>query len=197
MALSDPFLSLRAPQIARSALWSAGLVILWLAAQMAIDHCWLYLLGIGSVTTMAAFGFAWLWLLLMLTWRGRIAFIALTLLMFALILPSERMRIAAVESRAASVLRSSAQRLEEEVPDRYPASGNSAIFGSDLPQRFYRFEYVPQYSGDHGKTNGFLLKARPLRYDCGCTASFATSTNGKVHMTKEDREATLNDPTLD
>ena len=197
MAVPGNFLSLRTPRIVRSALWSAGLITLWLVAQIVIDRCWLYVHGAGSVSKMAALAFVWLWVLLVLTWRGRIGFITLTLLLAAVTWPGERIRVAAAESRAASVLRSSAQRLEEAASDRYPASANAAVFGDDLPGRFYRFEYVQQHSSENGTINGFLLKARPVRYDCGCTTSFLAASGGKIHTTRENREATLKDPALD
>lgn len=197
MTTSSDFRPSLAQRAARSSLWSAGFVVLWIAALVATDRCWFYVNGIESISVLAVAGFAWLFLLLVMTWRGRVGLIVLTLLIVAVILPTEINHIAAAESQAASVLRRAAQKLEQDAPtSSYPARvGFDVSFGAT--RRFYRFEYTPQYSTKDGIIDGFLLKARPQRYDCGCTLSLTLATNGKVYMTQENREATAKDPILE
>ena len=147
----------------------------------------------------AVFWFTWLWVFLFMMWRGRAILAVFTLVILAVIMPpSHRIRIAAAESTAASTLRRAAQKLGEATPANViPASADFEALGYPQTLRFYRFEYLPQHSSGDAKISGFLLKARPVRYECGCTASFTVASDGKIHMTQEDREATLNDPTLD
>jgi hypothetical protein len=179
-------------------LWSTVLVLLWIVANIAANRCWFYVNGVEYVSTMAVIGFLWLSLFGIMRWRGRTALVILTLVIVAVFPPSHRVRIAAAQSTAAGALRRAAQKLDQAAPANiYPASADLETFAVPLTRHFYRVEYVPQYSPGEGKIDGYLLKARPLRYDCGCTSSFIVTSNGKIHVTQEDREATLNDPTLD
>jgi Tfp pilus assembly protein PilE len=127
-------------------------------------------------------------------------FVVVTLLVVAMSPVYERNTRSAATSLAASTLRHTAGELEG-----YRANAQAETYPSDLAlaagppwaRRFYRFEYVPLRSGAGGAIDGFLLKARPQRYDCGCTMSLTLATNGKIYMTQENREATANDPTLE
>lgn len=189
-----PSLSRRAM---KAALWSAAIVIAWIAFHLIEDRCWVYFRGTSSVVAAASLLFASLFVFFLLKWKARVVFAILMLFLLAL-LPLENNRVAAAKSRAASLLRATAMRLEEyrdNAPNHvYPST--LAVQTDSHNDRYYRYSYVPLHSHADSGIDGFLLTARPRRYGCGCVTNFMVGNDGKFHTTKEDREASLNDPVL-
>jgi hypothetical protein len=170
---------------------------MWALAHLLTDDCWLFRNGTRFVVVFGGITFAWLFFLFALRWGGRILLLLASLVMAILIPSSERNIVAAAESGAAAILRSSTLKLEE-----YRASGGQypsvlALDKGDLPVRYYRFEYVPVRSPGTGSIDNYLMRARPLRYGCAPMPSFAVSRQGQFHITRENRDATLNDPILE
>jgi hypothetical protein len=182
------------------ALSSAGLVSAWILLRAVNDGCWLYVNGPQYVVIIAIGIFAWLLLFLILNGWRRVVFIVMTMVICGLSPIDERNTISAASSMAARTLRSTAHTLERyrstSQDETYPARLAIEIIDPSLTGRFYRFEYVPVLSNDGLKTSAFLLKARPLLYDCGCKSSITVDANGNFHITSEDREATANDPLI-
>jgi hypothetical protein len=141
--------------------------------------------------------FAWLLVFFVLTKWRRLALVIVTVLGVGLF-PIDWNTVSAAASGAASTLRRTAGKLEEyrthSREETYPST--AAFDAAPLTQRFYRFEYVPISSGNSSTINAFLLKARPFHYDCGLTYSFIVGPSGKVHFTRENRDATEDDPIL-
>ena len=189
-----PSLSRRAM---KAALWSAAIVIAWIAFHLIEDRCWVYFRGTSSVVAAASLLFASLFVFFLLQWKARIVFAILMLFLLAL-LPLENNRVAAAKSRAASLLRATAMRLEEyrdEAPNHfYPST--LAVQTDSHNDRYYRYSYIPLHSRDNSRIDGFLVVARPSRYSCGLLSSFTVGSDGRIHRTQEDREASLNDPVL-
>jgi hypothetical protein len=85
-------------------------------------------------------------------------------------------------------------------PPGTPPSATSA--GSALPaleggiRLGYRFTYVSGKPDSTGFTASYSLSARPLRYRRGTRRNFYTDQTGVIRFTKEDREATAQDPPL-
>ncbi len=162
------------------------------------DHCWFFLKGTGAIIASASLLFAWFVVFLVLKWRDRIIFAILSLLIFAIAPLEPGSPVAAAQSRAASLLRTTMGRLEEQ----RSAARNGAypptlvIETRGYEERYYRYAYVPIHSHPDSAIDDFLLTARPRRYGCGSFASFAVASDGKFHITKENREANKNDPTL-
>jgi len=182
----------------KAALWSAVIVIGGIVFHAIKERCWVYMRGTGPVIAAASLLFAWLFVLFLLTWRARVVFAGLTLFIFA-IAPLEPVnRVAAAKSRAASLLRTTVARLQEYRDEasnnKYPSTLALETSGHD--DRYYRYSYVPLHSHADSRIDGFLLIARPRRYSCGCFASLTAGSDGKIHMTREDREATIDDPAL-
>ena len=123
--------------------------------------------------------------------------VIVTVLIFGLF-PIDRNMVSAAASGAASTLRRVTDNLEEyrahSPTDTYPA--NTMFDVSSLTQRFYRFEYLPIPSSNGSMISAFLIKARPLRYNCGPTYSFIVGPGGKINFTRENRDATEDDPIL-
>jgi hypothetical protein len=162
------------------------------------DHCWFFVKGAGSIIASASLLFAWFVVFLMLKRRDRIIFAILSLLIFAIAPLEPGSPVAAAKSRAANLLRITMARLEEQrsaaQKSAYPPT--LVIETRGYEERYYRYAYVPIRSHPDSTIDDFLLTARPRRYGCGSFASFTVASDGKFHMTKEDREANKNDPTL-
>ena len=195
--VSAEFLPSLARRLGISALWSSLLVLTWLLFHLVTDHCWFYLNGIHNVSTIVTVLFTWLLVFFVLTKWRRVVLVIFTLLIVGLY-PIDWNTVSAAASGAASTLRRTAGKLEEyrtHSPTKtYPAT--AAFEVATLTQRFYRFEYVPIPSSNSSTINAFLLKARPFRYDCGLAYSFIVGPNGKIHFTRENRDATEDDPIL-
>jgi len=199
--LTDTLSAGPAPSLARrlgiSALWSSLLVLAWLLFHLVTDHCWFYVNGFHFVLTMATMLFTWLLLFFVLTKWRRVVLVLVTVLIVGLS-PIDRNTVSVAASGAAATLRRTAGKLEEyrthSPAETYPST---AVFdAAPLTQRFYRFEYVPIPSSNGSTVKAFLLRARPIRYDCGPTYSFIVGPNGKVHFTRESRDAAEDDPIL-
>ena len=171
-------------------------MIVWIVLHLVKDACWVYVQGTESVIATASLMFACLFVFLALKWKARIVFAGLTLFVLALVPLEPGNPVAAAESRAASILRATVTRLEEyreQSPNGvYPST--LAIETRGYENRYYRYSYVPLHSHADSKIDGFLLTARPRRYRCGRFESFTVGSDGKFHVTQEDREANLNDP---
>jgi hypothetical protein len=180
-----------------SALCSLGLVIAWGSANVLSDHCWLFIKGIRYVVFVGSVSFVWLFFLFALQWSSRILLLIASVLL-AILMPSiELNTLGAAESGAAVILRNSNIKLEESrrSSGHYPVA--FAFDREALPDRFYQFEYIPVASPKSGLIESYLLRARPIRYGCGAMPSFTVSRQGEFHLTRENREATLDDPTLE
>jgi hypothetical protein len=59
----------------------------------------------------------------------------------------------------------------------------------------YTFTYVPGLKDAHGKIQTYTISARPS-LECHGSPSYFTDQTGVIHMTNEDRPATVNDPPL-
>ncbi len=172
----------------------------WSLFHIATDRCWFYVNGIHYVSTSAMGLFAWLLVFFVLTRWRRIVLVVVTMMIVGFFPIIDRNPISAAASGAASTLRGTAEKLEEyrthSPGETYPPSAAFDVVAPALTQRFYRLEYVPISSGNSSTINAFLLKARPFRYDCGLTDSFIVGPNGKIHFTRENRDATEGDPIL-
>jgi hypothetical protein len=199
--VSDEPLRAPAQRLGISALWSAGLISAWLLFHIATDRCWFYVNGVHYVSTLATGLFAWLLVFFALTKWRRVVVAIVTLMVLAVFPVIHRNTISAASSCAASTLRHTADKLEtyrtNSLTETYPPNMAFEIVAPSLTKRFYRFEYVPLHSSDCRTISAFLLKARPLRYDCGCRDSFTVGPNGKFYVTREDRDAKESDSTLD
>lgn len=148
---------------------------------------------------MIAFLAAWLLVFLMGNKYIKIVLGAVTFLVLFFV-PLEPGNVhSTATSLAASTLRATQQKIEAEHARKdargYPAT--VAFVPDKASKMFYRFEYVPLTSNSSGDINGYILKARPLRYGCGITRSFLFDKDGKFHTTQEDREPTETDPILE
>jgi hypothetical protein len=174
--------------------------MVWLLFHIATDRCWFYVNGIHSVSTTAIGLFTWLLVFFVLTRWRRVILVVVTGIIVAFFPIIDRNTISAPASGAAATLRGTADKLEEyrtySPAEAYPPSVAFDVAGPTLTPRFYRFEYVPVHSSNSLTIDAFLLKARPVHYDCGPTYSFIVGPNGKVHFTRENRDATENDPIL-
>jgi len=148
---------------------------------------------------MISFLAAWLFVFLMGNKYIKIALGAVTffVLFFVPLAPGNVHSTAT--SLAASTLRATREKLEAEHAQKEARSYRATVtFVADKTSKmFYRFEYVPLTSKSSGDIDGYILKARPLRYGCGITRSFLFDKNGKFHTIQEDREPTENDPILE
>jgi uncharacterized membrane protein len=175
-----------------------AIAFLWLLFQCISEPCYLHLHGRSAAAATFAFRAGWMFILFAGDKYVRIALLAMTF--FALFFVNWENNISsAATSRAMSILRETRGRIETEYGHKvnvgYPATATFAPEGA--AKKLYRFEYVPLASHSGGSIDGYVLKARPQRYDCGVTRSFLVDRNGRFHITQEDREPTESDPILE
>lgn len=183
-----------------AALGAVSIALLWLSLRCITDHCYLYLHGSFSVISTTVLFATWMFIFLAGNKAIKISLLAMTLIAVALIFPTEINISGAASSAAASTLRKTAQTLADlrsRTIAGYPTTVNFAIDDSYQVLRFYNFEYVAIRSDPSGPINSFMLKARPKRYACGIHTAFLVDTKGKIHVTREDRDATEKDSLLD
>ena len=156
--------------------------------------------GIHSVSTTVIRLFTWLLVFFVLTRWRRVILVVVTVIIVAFFPIVDRNTISAAASGAAATLRGTADKLEEyrthSPAETYPPSVAFDVVAPALTPRFYRLEYVPIHSSNSLTIDAFLLKARPVHYDCDPSYSFILGPNAKVHFTRENRDATENDPIL-
>jgi hypothetical protein len=165
---------------------------LWFA-YLNRDGCWLYWNGPWRLTI---FVFPCLWLLLLfgLNMKGRLGLVAISLLS-TLFFPhiDTVSKVTLEEVRAVGTLRKMWSVLESQkgqsYPLRLPHTDSAYPFGST-----YRFEYVPSVPANR-RADNYIVKATPLRRSCGCM-SFTIANDGRIYYTREDRPATISDPSL-
>jgi len=176
-----------------------AIAILWLSFRCISDRCYLRIHGGAAAAATFTLLAGWLFIFLAGNKSIRITLVLITLFALVFVQIGESNIPAAAASLAANTLRRTANRLEEEHSQKsdnaYPTT---VTFAPDpTAKRFYRFEYVPLASKPSGAIDGYMLKARPLRYGCGVTRSFLFDRNGRFHTTQEDREPTESDPILE
>jgi len=176
----------------------ATIVVMCIAAvvQVRSHFCWLYLYGWEAAILLAMPIWLWLFIFLVLRWLGRTVLLLITAL--ALLAIPNYMHIGPRVSAALSTywfLRQTNDALAA-YKSGHPAEGfpttAPVIKTPLLVQKFYRIVYTPARPHPGVPPDDYLLTASPTRCGCGLL-SFATSGDGKIHSTDEDRQATLHD----
>jgi hypothetical protein len=191
-------------QTKRSRHWLRSCILattgaLFIAAfvQVRSHFCWVYIHGWNPAIILATLVWLWLFTLLALRWPGRAILLILTALV-PLVVPHPDLRLS--PQMYAGFLTERVLLETNEVLAVYRNEHPAGGFPTTAPvmkvpprvQRLYRFAYTPVRSRPGLPVEDYILTALPTRCCCGLM-SFATSRDGKVHFTTEDRRATLND----
>lgn len=180
-------------------LGASVIAVLWLVLRCISDPCYLYIHGGSAVADTVALLAGWLFIFLAGDKYIRILLLAMSLFALVFIPIGESNIPGTASSLAARTLRLASEKIEAE-HDQLGTAGYPtmlALAPDETAKRFYDFHYVPLASKSGKAVDGYLLKARPLRYGCGITRSFLLDRNGRFHTTQEDRDATETDPILD
>lgn len=66
--------------------------------------------------------------------------------------------------------------------------------GLSVAGRSYRIGYVPGAANERGRITDYFLSARPIEFGKTGQCSYLADAAGRIHSTREDREAALSDP---
>jgi len=183
-----------------SFLLGSGIAIAFLLYLVFKDnYCWIFINGIVRASFLAGAVSLLAVSFLVLRWWGRLT-LALCLVILYMGRPYvDSAQIALTQASAAGVVRHLKVDLDEyrraHPQDGYPAT--LPRIESKFPiQKYYRFEYGAVRAKQNGPADDFVLRAIPIRRNCGYTYSFVTSSREGIFGTTEDRPATNKDSCL-
>jgi len=137
--------------------------------------------------------------LLLLPWWVRVVLLLLPFGIVLVILTTniDTAHIAAIQASAVGRVRT-LQGLLEAYKEDHPREGFPELIPLIKPtwytEKYYRFEYTPTRNLKDGPAEDYVLKATPIRPDCGCRMRLITSSDRIIHWNFEDRPATKADP---
>lgn len=157
----------------------------------------------GHVPALMFSSVVWLFLsaLFLLPWWGRVVLLLLPLGLTIAILTTniDGTWVAVTQASAVGRVRTM-QGLLETYKEKHPQEGFPPVLPMIAPSRFtdktYDFEYTPIHARQDGPAEDYVIRATPIRPDCGCTMRLITSSDRIIHWNFEDRPATKSDPTL-
>jgi hypothetical protein len=186
-----------------SLLLSTGIAVALLVfLELKNGGCWIF--DSGQAVAFICAGFVWLLVsaFFLLPWWGRIVLLLLVLVTAGAIFTTNFMhsRIAAIQASAVGRVRTM-QGLLEVYKEKHPGGGFPAVLPMIEPnwhtERHYRFEYEPIRTKTNGPAEDYVLRATPIRPECGCTMRLITSKDSIIHWNFENRPATRADPSID
>lgn len=199
---SDDKKRLSSKRVMRSLLFSTGIGLAFLLfLEFSDNGCRIF--KSGQAAAFISAGVVWLFLsaLFLLPWWGRAVLLLLPLCVAIFILTTniDHAGIAVVQASAVGRVRT-LQGLLGAHREKHPSEGFPALLPMMEPTRFtekyYKFEYTPIRAKQDSHAADYVLRATPLRPDCGCTMRLVTSSDGVIHWNFEDRPATKADPPL-
>ena len=190
----------------RRVVWSLLLstvtaVALLVFLEFKNSGCWVF--DSGQAAAFFCAGSVWLLFsaFFLLPWWGRIILFLLITCAAVGILSTNFMhsRIAGIQASAVGRVRTM-QGLLEVYEEKHPGEGFPAVMPMMEPDwhtdRNYRFEYEPIRSKNNGPAEDYVLRATPIRPECGCTMRLITSSDRIIHWNFENRPATKADPPI-
>lgn len=194
---------LNSKRMAWSLLLSAAVAVGFLTfLEFSDNGCRIFWNGYTPFLIFSGAIFVYLSALFLLPWWGRGILLFLTLCLAISILTTniDGSRIAATQASAVGRVRRT-QELLEAHKRMNPKEGYPATIPMIKPNGFtdgrYRLEYTPIRGKNGGPAEDYIIRATPIRPDCGCRLNIMSSSDRLIHKTYDDRPATKADPTFE